>query len=592
MKQITYSDQFCDWLVENGYTHCFFVAGGNIMHLLNSARKRFDCIPVVHEVAASIAVEYFNETSNGKKSFALVTAGPGLTNCITGIAGAWLESRELLVIGGQVKGSDLATNGIRQRGIQEIDGIALTESITKDSLQIVNPVSRYEVEALISESRNGRPGPVFIEFCLDAQGARANAELAAENIEPNIENLGKEIPELEYVLSSLKSSERPILLIGGGVSRQVAESLERVLSNLDIPIMVTWNAMDRVDSRNNLYWGRPNTWGQRYSNVLIQQADLVIAVGSRLGIQQTGFNWQSFATNAKLIQVDIDETELKKNHPHVDISVKADAGAFLIEFTKKVENSSLPDWKAWKEFGFEVKEILPTNEKSNSRNSMFINPFDFVEQLSLHVNNLDVVIPCSSGGAFTTMMQGFNQKFGQKIVTNKALASMGYGLSGAIGASFANPDSKVILVEGDGGFSQNLQELGTVSINKLPIKIFIYSNGGYASIRMTQANYFDSEYVGCDESTGLGMPDWSTLFAAFSINTVALDPKDIFSEDVLNKLNNSAPYAFIVPVDPEQTYFPKITSAVLPDGKMQSNPLHLMTPELSEDLASKVFKYL
>jgi acetolactate synthase-1/2/3 large subunit len=223
---------------------------------------------------------------------------------------------------------------------------------------------------------------------------------------------------------------------------------------------------------------------------------------------------------------------------------------------------------------------------------LFINPFDFVEQLSSQLNDVDVIIPCSSGGAFTTMMQAFNQKYGQKIVTNKALASMGYGLSGAIGASFANPDSKVILVEGDGGFSQNLQELGTVSINKLPIKIFIYSNGGYASIRMTQANYFDSEYVGCDESTGLGMPNWPMLFSAFSINTVVLDPEDILSEDVLKKLNDSEPYAFIVPVDPEQTYFPKITSTVLPDGKMQSNPLHLMTPELSAELASKVFKYL
>ena len=592
MKQITYSDRFCDWLVENGYTHCFFVAGGNIMHLLNSARKRFECIPVIHEVAASIAAEYFNETANEKKSFVLVTAGPGLTNCITGIAGAWLESRELLVIGGQVKGSDLATNGIRQRGIQEIDGIALTGSITKDTLQIVKPVSRDEVEVLISESRNGRPGPVFIEFCLDAQGAPANAALATKKVELAIGSSSNEIPELVKVLSSLINSERPILLIGGGVSRRVTESLEIVLKNFNIPIMVTWNAMDRVDSRNNFYWGRPNTWGQRYSNVLIQQADLVIAVGSRLGIQQTGFNWESFAKNAKLVQVDIDDTELKKNHPYVDISVKADAGTFLIELAKSVENSRLPDWNRWKEFGREVKESLPTNEKSNSRNPMFINPFDFVEQLSSQLNDVDVIIPCSSGGAFTTMMQAFNQKYGQKIVTNKALASMGYGLSGAIGASFANPDSKVILVEGDGGFSQNLQELGTVSINKLPIKIFIYSNGGYASIRMTQANYFDSEYVGCDESTGLGMPNWSTLFSAFSINTVVLDPKDIFSQDVLEKLNDSEPYAFIVPVDPEQTYFPKITSTVLPDGKMQSNPLHLMTPELSTDLASKVFKYL
>jgi acetolactate synthase I/II/III large subunit len=592
MKQATYSDQFCDWLVENGYTHCFFVAGGNIMHILNSARKRFKCIPVIHEVAASIAVEYFNETANGKKSFALVTAGPGLTNCITGIAGAWLESRELLVIGGQVKGSDLATEGIRQRGIQEIQGIALTESITKDSLQIVEPVSKAEVDFLIRKSRNGRPGPVFIEFCLDAQGAPMDSALAIANSEFETKEQGNQSPNLENVLESLSSSERPIILIGGGVSREIAELISGDLIDLKIPVMTTWNAMDRVDSKNELYWGRPNTWGQRYSNVLIQQADLIISVGSRLGIQQTGFNWESFAKNATLVQVDIDEAELSKSHPNVDIAVKADAGQFLLELMKSCKTHKLPTWDSWREFGQNVRDFLPTNETCNNRTSGYINPFDFVELLSSQLTSKDVVIPCSSGGAFTTMMQTFNQKYGQKIVTNKALASMGYGLSGAIGASFANPDSKVILVEGDGGFSQNLQELGTVSINKLPIKMFIYSNGGYASIRMTQANYFDSEYVGCDESTGLGMPEWLKLFSAYSIRVATLNPQDIFSADVLDKLNDSEPCAFIVPIDPEQTYFPKITSSVLPDGKMQSNPLHLMTPELSEEVASKVFKYL
>ena len=592
MMQITYSDQFCDWLVENGYTHCFFVAGGNIMHILNSARKRFKCIPVIHEVAASIAVEYFNETANGKKSFALVTAGPGLTNCITGIAGAWLESRELLVIGGQVKGSDLATEGIRQRGIQEIQGIALTESITKASLQIVKPVSKTAVDFLITEGRNGRPGPVFIEFCLDAQGAPMDLALATEDSDSETRKLGDQSPNLEKVIESLSSSERPIILIGGGVSREIAELISGDLLDLKIPVMTTWNAMDRVDSKNELYWGRPNTWGQRYSNVLIQQADLIISVGSRLGIQQTGFNWESFAKNATLVQVDIDEAELSKSHPNVDIAIKADAGQFLLGLMKSRKTSEFPNWDSWREFGQNVKEILPTNETCNNRNPGYINPFDFVELLSSHLASNDVVIPCSSGGAFTTMMQAFNQKNGQKIVTNKALASMGYGLSGAIGASFANPDNKVILVEGDGGFSQNLQELGTVSINKLPIKMFIYSNGGYASIRMTQANYFDSEYVGCDESTGLGMPEWLQLFSAYSIRVVTLNPQDIFSADALGKLNDSEPCAFIVPIDPEQTYFPKITSSVLPDGKMQSNPLHLMTPELSIEVASRVFKYL
>jgi acetolactate synthase-1/2/3 large subunit len=190
------------------------------------------------------------------------------------------------------------------------------------------------------------------------------------------------------------------------------------------------------------------------------------------------------------------------------------------------------------------------------------------------------------------MMQAFLQKSGQKIITNMGLASMGYGLSGAIGAAYANRDSRIILVEGDGGFAQNLQELGTVATQDLPIKIFLYENGGYASIKMTQSNYFGGAYVGCDIATGLGMPDWVKLFSAYGIEVTELNPLDMFGADIKMKLQSRKPQAFIVPIDPEQTYYPKISSSLLPDGQMQSNPLHLMTPQLPEELSSMVLRYV
>jgi len=592
VKNDTYSDQFCDWLVSEGFTHCFFLAGGNIMHLLNAARNRFICVPVVHEVAACIAVEYFNESSDGGRAFALVTAGPGITNSITGIAGAWLENREMLVVGGQVKSSDLASGLLRQRGIQEVDGITLTASITKKSIQISRPISRKELQQAIRISADGRPGPVFIEFCLDAQAApQIETDLTNQKIDIT-SDIELSQDSIDSVLSLLSSSNRPILLIGSGISRTTSSNLKLDFEKLGIPLMTTWNAFDRIDSDNTLYWGRPHTWGQRSANVLIQQSDLVIAIGARLTLAQTGFNWQGFVPKGKIVQIEIDPSELSKGHPSIELGIRANPEAFLKELIKQIQDTSSIAWGEWRSFGKYVKNSLPNNEDSNSRNPKFINPYDFVEKLSLELGSEDIVVPCSSGGAFTTMMQAFLQKSGQKIITNMGLASMGYGLSGAIGAAYANRDNRIILVEGDGGFAQNLQELGTVATQDLPIKIFLYENGGYASIKMTQSNYFGGAYVGCDIATGLGMPDWVKLFPAYGIEVTELNPLDMFGADIKMKLQSRKPQAFIVPIDPEQTYYPKISSSLLPDGQMQSNPLHLMTPQLPEELSSMVLRYV
>lgn len=562
------------------------------MHLLNSARVRFQCIPVIHEVAAGIAAEYFNETSEGSKAFALVTAGPGITNVLTGVAGAWLESRELLVVAGQVKMSDLATADLRQRGIQEIDGIKIVSSITKATLQIKIPLPKSEVISVCRASRSGRPGPVFIEFCLDAQAAPARDIYVDESVSVSDTDLSPKIEEIERLLWLINRSTRPVLLIGGGVRRNQMSTLLPKLEALGMPIMTTWNGIDRMDSSHRLYWGRPNTWGQRSANILLQQADLIIALGTRLGLQQTGFNWRGFAPLAKVVQIDIDPNELSKGHPRLDLPICADAIQVVEQTTK---SKFLPDprmWQNWLNFGKEVKTLLPLNEASNSRQPGFLSPYDFIEELSSILDSKDVVIPCSSGGAFTTFMQAFGQKFGQKIVTDKGLASMGYGLSGAIGAGYANVGKRIILIEGDGGFAQNIQEIGTVAVSGLPIKMFIFDNGGYASIRMTQTNYFGGKYVGCDPSTGLGLPDWIGLFASYGIKMHRLGSNMPFEDEIEDSLRDSEPAAYLVPVDPQQTYFPKITSRVLTDGNMESNPLHIMTPDIAPEVENLVFKYL
>lgn len=591
MQPTKYADQVGDLLVELGYTHCFFVAGGNIMHLLDSARTRFTCVPVVHEVTAGIAVEYFNESEPTGKAFALVTAGPGVTNIITAMSGAWLESRELLVLAGQVKSSDLATDGVRQRGIQEVDGVGLTKATTKVSMQLSQPHPLALLEETIAQSWTGRPGPVFIEFCLDVQAAAPVAGRTNPILPSRPPVISDE--DLSSVLIALKASERPLLLLGGGVSRSTCQHLNDSLANIGIPTMTTWNGADRIDSSSDIYVGRPNTWGQRAANLLTAQSDLIVAVGTRLGLQQTGFNWQEFGRGARVIQIDIDQAELTKGHPRVEATLAVDADDFLTRLIDHRDFANSRDhWAPWLTYCHSVRELLPVVPEENFTSEGFIDPYHFIDDLSRLMNSHDIVIPCSSGGANSVTMQALSQKHGQIVISNKGLASMGYGLGGAIGASMAHPGRRTVLVEGDGGFAQNLQDLATVVVNRLPIKIFLFANNGYGSIRTTQKNYFGGAYLGCDTETGLGFPDWKLLFRAYGIQSVDLNTQWATDSHTQKFFASEDPVAFVVPIDPLQTYWPKIASRILPNGSMQSNPLHDMSPPIPDEILEAVTKYL
>jgi acetolactate synthase-1/2/3 large subunit len=588
-----YSDVVAEWLVRLGYTHCFFVAGGNIMHLLEAARNRFTCVPFVHEVAAGIAVEAFNESAStpGPRAFALVTAGPGLTNIVTAIAGAFLESRELLVLGGQVKSTDLARGEIRQRGIQEIDGVSIVAPICVAAQRLEAPIGFGEFAAFVERGRTPRMGPVFLEICLDAQGApvdRAELERQIDASNADVETrVARVSAEAEDIVARTRAASRPVFLIGGGIARATARDLEPALAAAGVAVMTTWNGLDRVDARTQNYFGRPNQWGMRHANVLLQQADLVVAFGTRLGMQQTGFNWQGFVPLGQVVQIDIDPAELLKGHPKVDIPICGDANEIL----RAVLAADLGAHSEWLQFAASVRAALPTEDPENVTATGFIDPYHFARRLSAACTAADIVMPCSSGGAYTTMMQAFEQRSGQIVVTDHALASMGYGLSAAIGAALAHPSRRTILVEGDGGFTQNLQELATVAVNNLNLKMFVFSNEGYASIRMTQRNYFGGDYLGCDTKTGLGFPDWIKLFEAYGIPSHQLESATFDDPSFVELLDLPGPAAFVVPIDPEQTYYPKISSRVTASGSMESAPLHLMTPELSDAIADAVLRY-
>jgi len=570
-----YSDQIGEWLRDLGYTHYFYVGGGNIMHLTESLSRYLAGVPVVHEVAAGIAAEYFNEISSSGRALALVTTGPGITNAVTAISGAWLESRELLVVGGQVKTVDLSTDGLRGRGIQEVDGVALLRSITKIARQFRAPVNAAEFKEIVSASWLPRKGPVFIQIPLDVQAANVEPESIGEMPHAVLPVVSSQM--LSCVVERFNNSLKPILLIGGGVSYEQAVALQQRLVELQVPVMTTYNGADRVDGDASYYLGRPNTWGQRSANIILQQSDLIIAVGTRLGMQQTGFNWQEFGRDAHIVQVEIDPAELRKGHPRIDDALCVDANDFLERFVAH----DLKPHQPWLVYGQKVRALVPRVETVNQTGADYISPYDFIVTLETLTDANDLIIPCSSGSAFTLSMQLYKQKFGQRMLTNKSLASMGYGLSGAIGACVgAGNERRTILLEGDGGFAQNMQEVGTAEINNLNLKIFVFHDQGYASIRLTQINYFKGKYLGCDRKSGLGLPNWDSLFSAWNVPVVHVNRGFEKLPVFLQYFNSPGLCAFVVHIDPEQTYFPKISSRITETGSMESNPIDKMSPEI------------
>lgn len=587
----TYAEHVTDQLAALGYTHCFLVPGGAIMHLVNAARSRMTCIPVVHEASAVIAAEYFNAVSSVGRAYALVTAGPGITNALTGMAGAFLESRDVLVIAGQVKSEDLARGVLRQRGIQEIDGLAMASPVSVASQRIESPIPDDVLNNLVASGLKDRRGPVYLEFCLDAQGVPVDREAPEAVVVPSV---SKDLVErargaVAEIALAIARSSRPIVLIGGGVSFQVATECATNLSNLGIPLMTTWNGFDRISDDHCCFAGRPNTWGQRSANVLMSQADCIVALGTRLGMQQTGFNWREWGPQngeGVVIQVDVDEAELHKGHPHVDIPILADANEIL----RLLSQQTFGDFGPWWDHVQSVRSTLPLLDPNNKNGADYLSPYDLVNQLSELMDPDDVLVPASSGSGQFVPMEVFRSKVGQRVITNKGLAAMGYGLPAAIGAAIGSA-RRVVLVEGDGSFSQSIQELGTLALHGWPVKIFLLDNDGYASIRTTQRNYFGGAYLGCDSATGLGFPNWHLLAQAFGIPSVAVGCEGLNEPKTLSLLSASGPAVFVVSVDPEQTYFPKVTSRVALDGSMESNPIHLMSPPLADDVARSVFTF-
>jgi len=590
-----YSDDFMEWLRKEGYSHCFFVAGGNAMHLIESASQKFNCVPFINEVGAAIAADSFNEICReDQRAFVIVTAGPGLTNVTTAVASAWVDRRELLIVGGQAKSSDLSRGKVRQLGFQEIGGVEILRSITKESVLIDKQIGQDELTNYVALSKAHPKGPVFLEVCLDITIQETKDNLTSSKA-PKPEPLSVETVSYEAVkkvAEMLRQSSRPIILIGGAVERNSSRPNIESLRKLGIPLATTFNGADRIGVDYEYYCGRPNWYGSRWANLLIQQADLVIAVGARLGLMQTGYNWQEFVPNGKVVQVDIEENEINKGFPELELGIPCNPNNFLNELCTELGEQSLNGIEEWQNLVKKIRRELSGPDKVNVASSGYVEYYSFTHQLMSKLSSADSINPCSSGGNFESFGRVMLNKTGQKWVTSPGLASMGFGISGGIGMALAYPENRTVVLEGDGGLSQNLQEFGVIRNLNANMKIFIADNGNYGSIKSHQKAAFNNHYIGCDRSTGLWLPEWEYIGKAFDIPTFVVNDQNAFGPEFTKLFESNGPVIFIVKVDPDQVFYPKILSSKNAKSEIVSNPLHLMEPPLSPSEFSEYAPHL
>lgn len=590
-----YSDTFMQWISEAGYTHCFFVAGGNAMHLIESASALFDCVPFINEIGAGIAAESFNEVcSDEQRAFVLVTAGPGLTNLTTAVASAWVDRRELLVVGGQAKSTNLSRGRVRQVGFQETDGVSILKPITKASVLLDHQIGKEELWAQIVKSKSHPKGPVFLEVCLDISMQETNGELLNSESTWNGHEFSDNLFEgdLDFIFEHLSRSERPLFLIGGGVDRNTSSKDIKIIMDLGIPIATTFNGADRCGADYKFYAGRPNWYGSRWANLIIQQADLIIAVGARLGLMETGYNWESFAPKATIVHIDIEQAELSKGHPRTDLAIQGDPNTFLSAFITYMSGMKEFNIAEWQDLISKIKAQLFKPEDSNMAREGYVEYTKFVHELTSKLDRTDMVNPCSSGGNFESFGKVMVNKIGQRWVTSPGLASMGFGLSGGIGMALTSPTGRTIVFEGDGGMAQNLQEFGVVRSKNLNMKIFIADNGNYGSIKAHQKSAFNNHYIGCDKKTGLWLPNWEYVAQAFDIPVLTITSNKYESVEFHSLFNSDGPAVFVIKVDPDQVIYPKITSTRNSEGVVTSNPLHLMEPPLEDVIMSELCPHL
>lgn len=588
---IRVADYIFEALAAHGIRDVFMVTGGAAMHL-NDAIGRNPSLSYIchhHEQACAMAAASYYRLTN-RLAAVNVTAGPGGTNAITGVFGAWVESLGMIVVSGQVKfETTVRSTGLplRQLGDQELDITALVAPITKYAVMVTDPQSiRYHVEKALHLATEGRPGPVWLDIPMNVQGAMIDpAQLEGFSPEESVASTRTDIDGVVAEISQrFARAERPVILAGSGIrlghaEREFLELVER----WNVPVVTGFNAHDLLWDEHPSNIGRQGTIGDRAGNFAVQNADFLLILGSRLTIRQISYNWENFAREAFKIVVDIDEAELRKPTIQPDLAVHADVADVLKALNRLPapnRSATRAEWLHWcQQRKARYPVILSEYAEDDSRG---INPYVFVGALFRELPESAIIVTGDGTACVTTFQAGALKK-GQRLYSDGGCAPMGFDLPGAIGACVASGKQRVICLAGDGSIQMNIQELQTIATNRLPITIFILNNNGYLSIRLTQKSFFPDNPVGADPSSGVGIPDFSAIAAAYGLGYHAARTHAELADRIAETLAAPGPQICEIFLDPQQAFAPKTSSRRLPDGRMVSAPLEDMFPFLDRE---------
>lgn len=586
------SDYVMRFVADLGVKHVFVVTGGGAMHLNDSLARcpgvEFICNH--HEQACAIAAESYAKATNNI-GVAMVTTGPGGTNAITGLAGAWLDSTPCLFLSGQVKRADRMFEadgtplGVRQRGPQELDIVSVVKPLTKYAVTVTDPQSiRYHLEKAIHLARTGRPGPVWIDLPLDVQASQIDENtlpaFSAEESAPAKDDLREQV---RRVISELNRSKRPFLLVGNGVRLAHAHKEFLELTQLiGAPVGATWLSMDLFGDEQPLSMGRPGTLAPRGANFAMQNSDFLLTIGTRMDVPVAGWTRSQLARGAHKVMVDVDRAELHKLADVVQQSICADAGDFLRELLSQRDAIAAVDRSAWQARCRDWKLRYPMIQpKHRAKGAVSI--YHLAEVISKIAGPSDHVLTGSSGVGIEIFICAWPSKTGQRMIHTAGLGAMGYGIAASIGICLANNRERTICADGDGGFQLNIQELATLSYHQLPIKFFVLNNNGYAAIRGSQKAFFGAPNIGCDEPTGLRLPDLHKVGRAYGIATTEIRDQEDLETQVRRVLDMPGPVICDVHVIPDEPREPRVTSVQRPDGSFLSTPLEDLSPFLDRE---------
>jgi acetolactate synthase I/II/III large subunit len=580
------SDYIFSELAALGIKEVFTVSGGAAMHLLDSlgSNKDINYFSAHHEQAAAMAAEG-NARITGKPGAVLVTSGPGGTNALTGVCGAWIDSIPLIVLSGQVTSNTLIEGtGLRQFGIQESDLVSMVKSVTKYAVTIKDPNQvKYHLQKAIHLATTGRPGPVWLDIPLDIQSKLITPDECPSYVPEQLMHESVCLKDqVQKCIELLKNSERPVLISGYGIRLAKGENeFLQLVEKLGIPIISSWTTSDLISSSNELVIGRSGIFGDRAGNFTVQNSDLVLSIGSRLSVPQVGYNFPLFARAARKIIVDIDANELKKPSLKPDLPIQADAREFMVELMDQLQNMPPLEISSWLQRcqGWKQKYPVVLPEYKECKNA--VNSFYFVQTLSDKLDEKAVVIT-DMGTSFTCTMQTFKTKLGQRLSTSSGHASMGFGLPGAIGACIGNNRKDTICISGDGGLQMNIQELQTIVHYNLPIKLFVLNNNGYLTIKATQQNHF-GRFVGAEQSSGVTCPDIIKIATAYGLPTTRIANTEELDLKIDSVIQASGPMVIEIIMEENQPLIPRVSSLKKPDGTIISKPIEDLYPFLSRE---------